>query len=155
VRYSFESFRTCIKARVQLLHARQRDPDFVWPGLLILDQANGLNAEAFELGDDADRDYLATRLLPDAIRESDARRFCWVMPAHRDYRGRRLECLLLVIGERDRVEAALADIIRTANRPSRLTAFSDGPFGPAARRVSGRFVESLMEALLDVRLRNR
>jgi hypothetical protein len=145
--YSFENFRDDVKWRVRELNRRLDDPAVIWPGVLILDTPAGLSAAAFEIGDSAERRRLAEITLPGEIRRQSARRFCWVMPAERQMGGGREECLLLVIGERGRVEAALARIIRGLNAPPRLGPFVDGPFGAGTRRVSGRFVEPLLEAL--------
>lgn len=149
VAYSFEAFRDDVKARVRLLNRRLRTPEAIWPGVLILDvPGEGLTAEAFELGVSPDeRRALAADALPQAIRATCARRFCWVMPAFRLLDAERRECLVLVIGERGRVEAALADVVRLPDRPPRLGPFSDGPFGANMRRASGLFVEPLVTAL--------
>jgi hypothetical protein len=149
VGYSFDAFRDDVKLRVRLLNARLRTPEAVWPGVLLLDlPLEGLSAEAFEIGiSPGERRYLAERVLPRAIRTSGARRFCWVMPAFAAAGDIRRECLLLVIGECGRVEAALADVVRSGDRPPRLGPFNDGPFGAGARRVSGLFVEPLVSAL--------
>lgn len=145
--YAFASFRTDVQARVRLLNRRLTDPAAVWPFVLLLDVADGLSAEAFELGDVREREHLAQAVLPKVIRESGARRFCWVMPVFREVRSLRQECLLLVIGERGHVEAALAEVVRSPGKPPGLGRFSYGPYGAGSRRVSGRFVEHLLSAL--------
>jgi hypothetical protein len=147
VPYSFENFRMDVLARIRLLNRSLSEPDDIWPGVLLLDVPDGLSAQAFDLGSAAGRHELSERQLPGLIRESRARRFCWVMPAFRDAGGLRQECLLVVIGERGRVEAALAEIHRASNAAPRLGRFSFGPFGAGARRVSGPFVDQLLAAL--------
>jgi hypothetical protein len=142
--YSFEDFRADAKWRVRALNRQLRRSDAVWPGVLILDTPTGLSARAFELGSERERDRLATELLPEEILMQRARRFCWVMPALRDGND---ECLLLVFGERGRVEASLASVIRGREMPPRLGRYQDGAFLAGARRVSGRFVEPLAAAL--------
>ncbi len=144
--YSFEDFRADVKWRVRALNKQLRRSDAVWPGVLILDTPQGLSARAFEIGSERERDRLAREVLPEQIVIEEARRFCWVMPALRD--GGK-ECLLLVFGERGRVEASVAAVIRAREMPPRLGRYQDGAFQAGARRVSGRFVEPLVAALED------
>jgi hypothetical protein len=146
VLYSFANFRVDVLARVRLLNGRLDRPDAVWPGVLLLDVPDGLSAQAFELGDARAREELGQRILPAVIRENKARRFCWVMPVFREVGASRQECLLLVLGERAHVEAALAEVMRSPGRPPRLGRFSFGPYGASSRRVSGKFVERLLAA---------
>jgi hypothetical protein len=145
--YSFDDFRDDVKWRVRELNHRLDDPEAPWPGTLILDTPEGLSAAAFEIGDSAERQHLAEVTLPREIRRQRARRFCWVMPAERQTANGREECLLLVIGERGRIAAALARVIRSVDAPPRLGPLVDGPFGAGSRRVSGRFVDPLLAAL--------
>jgi hypothetical protein len=147
--YSFDDFRLDVKWRVRLLNNRLGDPEATWPGVLLLDAAGGLSADAYDLVGIARRelDDLAERRLPMEIRRQQARRFCWVMPVYREVGSERQECLLLVFGERGRIAASLAVVSRDGRNGPRLGRFSDGPFGGGARRVSGRFVEPLAAAL--------
>lgn len=147
--YTFERWVNDVKVRVRMLSWRVSDPNFGWPGLLLLDVPEGISAEAFELGDSVEREHLGNHVLPERIRASRARRFCWVMPVRRESGGKQDECLLLVIGERGRVTASLCVIERSQTEPPRLGPFSDGAFGAGARRVSGRFVEPLLAALSE------
>lgn len=144
--YRFEDFRRDVLWRVRILNRTLQTPEDSWPGVLILDVKEGLSATAFDLAPEL-RTRLVERLLPEAIRASRARRFAWVMPGLRRVGDVNQECLLLVIGERGRVEATLADIIRHADGPPRLGRYRDGPFGSGARRVSGRFVDALLSAM--------
>ena len=142
--YSFEDFSRDVKSRVRLLNRRLERADATWPGVLILDCPNGLSADAFELSDDpAARDELVS-VLTQEIRRSYARRFCWVMPV---WRGDPLrESLLLAIGERNRVEVALADIYRSPTRPPRLAPWVEAEV-PDEALITSRFVDQLIEAL--------
>jgi hypothetical protein len=151
--YDFDRFRDDLLWRIPYLNARLEDPLAEWPGVLILDTPTGLSAEAFDLGDATARDRLARELLPSRIADQRARRFAWLMPAWRRVGETDEECLLLVVGERGRVEAALARVVRVDGQRPRLSRFSFGPFGPGARRVSGRFVEPLEAALSAINRR--
>jgi hypothetical protein len=151
--YSFEDFLDDVEWRVRLLNAHTHAPDFVWPGVLILDVAGGLRAEAFTVGSPRQRDALIAELV-DTLREANPRRFCWLMPCHRNDRERG-ECLLAVFGEPGRIEAAVADIVREDGVRPRLGPFRYGPFGSGARRASGPFVEPLVGALEEGRRRLR
>jgi hypothetical protein len=142
--YSFDDFRADVKWRVRALNKQLRRSDAVWPGVLILDTPRGLTASAFDIGAERDRDRLATVLLPEEIVRQQARRFCWVMPAL--WNGGE-ECLLLVFGERGRVEASLARVFRAPEMSPRLGRYQDGAFGGGTRRASGRFVDPLAAAL--------
>lgn len=145
--YTFESFVDDVEWRVRALAWSVAEPDFQWPGLLILDVAAGLDAEAFAIGKTPEeRDQLVRELVAN-IRGSRARRFAWVMPCLRRDGKRTVECLLVVCGERGRVEALLAQVVRLPGKAPRLSRFSRGAFGSGARRVSGRFVEPLQAAL--------
>ena len=131
-----------MKARVRALNERLRDPTFIWPGLLLLDAPVGLTAQAFAL-----EDYAPNELgyqLVEALRANGARRFAWIMPVLHERGDEFVECLLVVIGERGRVEAAVADVVRDPQRPPRLGPFCGGPFDGAARRVSGRILAPLL-----------
>jgi len=143
--YSFTDFSAEVEWRVARL-ARLRERDDLWPGLLILDVAAGLSAEAFPIGHTQhERARLVSELVT-KIRAAHPRRLAWVMPCQRELEGRLGDCLLLLIAERGRVEAALADFRRTDGAP-RLGPFNWGPFGSGARRVAGAFVEPLLAAL--------
>jgi hypothetical protein len=149
--YTFEAFRDDAKARVRLLHARLDEPDASWPGVLLLDIPHGgLSAEAFEIAGISElaKRRLATEQLPAAIRDEGARRFCWVMPVWRRVADQPpQECLLLVLGERGRCEVVVAEVRRRPDLPPALGPWNAGPFGTAARRVAGIFVEPLLAAL--------
>jgi len=145
--YSYDAFRKDVRARVRRLNARLTDPEANWPGVLIVDAANGLTAEAFELVDISDRALreLTSKRLPEKIRLHGGERFCWVMPVYLDVDERRLEYLLLIFGERGRAEASLAAVIRDGLGGPRLGPFSDSAFVGGVRRVAGRFVEPLLD----------
>lgn len=144
--YSFASFVDDVEWRVRLLARGIDDPDFAWPGVLILDVPDGLSADAFTIGATAEEREQLIADLVGRIRTERARRFAWVMPClRRDERGD-VECLLIICGERDRAEALLAEMARAPGRAPRLGRFSRGAFGGGARRVSGRFVEPLLAA---------
>lgn len=144
--YGFVEFVRDVEWRLQMLAETVSEPDFDWPGVLILDVAAGLSVTAFPIGATAaERERLVTELVV-LIGEADARRFAWAMPCLRDEGGHYRECLLLVCAERGRVEAALAEV-RPESRAPRLGPFRHGPFGSGARRISGRFVEPLVAAL--------
>jgi hypothetical protein len=148
--YTFASFVNDVEWRVRALTLRLSDADFNWPGVLILDAAGGLSAESFVIGASTDeRDRLVLELA-DRIRAARARRFAWVMPCVRRQRANgeeEAECLLIVCGERGRAEALVAEVQRAPGRAPRLGRFSRGAFGSGARRISGRFVEPLLDAL--------
>lgn len=145
--YGFDDFVADVKWRIRFLGARVTEPTFTWPGLLILDVRLGLTAEAFAIGPtSAERERLVGELVA-RIRDERPRRFCFAMPCERDLGGERQECLLLIFGEKQRVQASLGVIERYEGRAPRLGSFSDGPWGSGARRISGRFVEALLEAL--------
>jgi hypothetical protein len=148
--YTFDAFRKDVKARVRLLNRRLVDPGVSWPGVLILDLPDGgLSAEAFDLpSDERELAELADETLPARIRDATARRFCWIMPVWREGISRQ-ECLLLVFGERDRVDASLAVVVRSPQRGPRLGPVNDGALGPGTRRVSGRFVDGMARAFVD------
>jgi hypothetical protein len=145
--YSFDDFVRDVEWRVRRLGRTVEDPDFTWPGVLILDVAGGLSAEAFVIGATAEeREILIDELLV-VIGVSQARRFAWVMPCLREVNGVNVECLLLIVAERGRTTAVLGDIRREGGRAPRLGPFMRGPFGGGARRVAGRFIEPLLAAL--------
>jgi hypothetical protein len=147
--YSFADFVRDVEWRMRRLTRTVAEPDFVWPGVLILDLKDGLSAESFTIGETAlVHDCLVGELV-ETIGRARPRRFAWVMPCLREEQGVRIECLLLVFVERGRAEAALADLWRRAGEAPRLGPFKHGPFGSGARRISGRFVEPLLEALDD------
>lgn len=147
--YSYADFVRDVEWRLRLLSRTVTDPNFVWPGLLVLDVKDGLSAEAFTIGTTlAQRDRLARELVA-TIRKSQARRFAWAMPCLREVEGASRECLLLIVAERRRAEAAVADFTRSPGEAPRLGHFKHGPFGGGARRISGRLVEPLLEVLDD------
>jgi hypothetical protein len=148
-RYSFADFIRDVEWRMRRLARSVTEPDFVWPGVLILDVEDGLSAESFVIGETGPELEHLIGVLVETIRCTRARRFAWVMPCLREERGVRIECLLLVFAERGRAEAALGDLLRRAGVAPRLGPFKHGPFGAGARRISGRFVEPLFEALDD------
>lgn len=145
--YTFPRFIDDVEWRVRLLAKGVHDPDFSWPGVLILDVSAGLSSEAFRIGTTAAELNQLVADLVARIRSERARRFAWVMPCQRrDERGD-VECLLIVCGERGRdAQALIAEIFRAPGRAPRLRRFSRGAFGSGARRVSGRFVEPLLAA---------
>jgi hypothetical protein len=145
--YTFPAFLRDVEWRTRGLSRTITDPDFVWPGLLILDLQDGLSAESFAIGGTALECERLVDELVETIKRTRARRFAWVMPCLREDKGVRIECLLLVVAERHRVEAVLADLLRRPGEAPRLGPFKHGPFGSGARRVSGLFVEPLLEAL--------
>lgn len=148
-RYSFTDFIRDVEWRMRRLTRTVAEPDFVWPGVLILDANDGLRADSFTIGAaQLELDRLVDELV-ETIRHAQPRRFAWVMPCLREERGAHVECLLLVFIERGRAEAALADVVRRAGEAPRLGPFKHGPFGSGARRISGRFIEPLVEALDD------
>jgi hypothetical protein len=145
--YTFERFMKDVEWRVRRLALGVEDPQFVWPGLLILDVPAGLRASAFTIAETSgERDQLVRKLVA-TIKRDSARRFAWIMPCLREEAGRQVECLLIVFGEGWRAEAAIAKVVRRDGEPPRLGPFSYGAFGSGARRVSGRFVEPLLNAL--------
>jgi hypothetical protein len=145
--YTFEAFVRDVEWRVRHLTRTVADPDFVWPGVLILDGEGGLSAESFEIGPTAtERGELVAELVA-AIRASPPRRFAWVMPCLRDEGGLLCECLLIIFAERGQVRAAVASLERSERHGPRLGRFNYGAFGSGARRISGVFVEPLLEAL--------
>jgi len=144
--YGFIDFVRDAEWRLQKLAETVGEPEFAWPGVLILDVAAGLSVATFPIGATAAaRERLVAELVA-LIGEAGARRFAWAMPCLRDEGGHYGECLLLVCGERGCVVAALAEIRREGRAP-RLGPFRHGPFGSGARRISGRFVEPLLAAL--------
>jgi hypothetical protein len=145
--YTFARFIDDVEWRVRLLSKRVHDPEFSWPGILILDVGSGLSVEAFPIGATAAEHRQLVAELVNRIRTERARRFAWVMPCfRRDQRGD-VECLLVVCGEPNRpAQALVAEIARTPGLAPRLRRFSRGAFGSSARRVSGQFVEPLLEA---------
>lgn len=145
--YTFARFVDDVEWRVRLLSRRVLDPEFSWPGILILDVGTGLSSEAFPIGATADERQQLVAELVDRIRAEKARRFAWAMPClRRDQRGD-VECLLVVCGEANRsAQALVAEIARAPGLAPRLRRFSRGAFGSSARRVSGQFVEPLLEA---------
>ena len=145
--YTFEAFVKDVEWRVRYLTRTVADPDFVWPGVLILDGDGGLSAESFEIGPTGAEHRELVGELVVAIRTGRPRRFAWVMPCLRDEDGLLCECLLVVFAERGQVQAALAPLERYGRRGHRLGPFNYGTFGSGARRISGLFVEPLLEAL--------
>jgi len=146
-RYSYADFVRDVEWRLRRLSQTVVDPDFVWPGVLVLDVKDGLSAEAFTIGTTlAERDSLSADLVA-TIRRSRARRFAWVMPCLREIEGTRSEWLLLVVAERGRAEAGVAELVRRHGGAPRLGPFEFGPFGRGARRISGRLVDPLLEVL--------
>lgn len=145
--YSFASFMNDVERRVRFLTSKVKEPDFIWPGVLILDLPDGIAVESFVIGQTTEeRERLVAELVT-IIRGQRVRYFAWVMPCLREQDSRRVECLLIVFGTRGRAEASIAELRRDKERAPRLGRFSRGAFGSAARRISGRFVEPLLEAL--------
>lgn len=145
--YSFASFMNDVEWRVRFLAATVKEPDFVWPGLLILDLPDGIAVESFAIGQTAEKHERLVAELVTILRGRPVRYFAWVMPCLREQDSRQVECLLIVFGTRGRAEAAIAEWRRAEAEAPRLGRFSRGAFGSGARRVSGRFVEPLLEAL--------
>jgi hypothetical protein len=146
--YTFHDFRRDALARVRRLNAFLQDPKAVWPGVLILDQPDGLAAERRDIpAGDRERKQLAEFELPALVRDRLARRFCWVMPATHTAGEKRSECLLLLIGERGRCEAIYAHIVRDNATAPQLGPWHTGAYGRSSRTVTGQFVTPLLRAL--------
>lgn len=146
---TLDDFRDAVVAAVEQLNAGLDDPAAVWPGVLFLDAPlQGLVLACVQpLSDlsEAEKQHLATSVLPDWIRRSRADRLAWVMPAWRLERARYHECLVLLVAEPRHREAVTADIYRS-DAPPHLGAWSE-----ATTNVDGLFADPLCRALLAKR----
>ena len=145
----FEEFRERMVHTIERMHKAFVEPEATWPGILFL-EVPGRGLIVGEIGsveglDEAQKDHLASVLLPSRIRRSKADRFAWVMPAWRDGADERTECIVLVLGEVGHSEALIADVIRSEG-PPRL-----GQWSEPSRTVEGLFVDPLSRALLAKR----
>ena len=151
--YSFDSFCIDVVVRVQRINARLRQPDATWSGVLFLDvpgEALDISFYRLEGMSELDKHRLALRILPERIRSSGARRFCWLMPAWRGNDDPLQECLVLVFGERGRRALLLADVYRDGQQAPTFGPWQPGPGGKQPTEMSGLFIDPLMEALESV-----
>jgi hypothetical protein len=130
--YSFESFCIDVVVRVQRINSRLRKPDATWPGALFLDvPGQALDISFYRVAGltELDKHRLALMILPERIRSSRARRFCWMMPAWRGNADPLQESLVLVFGERGRRAILLADVHRDDRQAPKFGRWQPGPEG--------------------------
>jgi hypothetical protein len=148
---TFDEFREQLKQSVARMQASLDDlPEATWPAVLFLE----LHAEGLVIGeirsvagfDDSDKQAFVNDVLAERIRRSKARRFGLVIPAWRHDVYPAQETLVLVAGERGRVEAVVVDVVRGRG------AARFGPWSAPTVRVSGPFVDPLAAALSGQRL---